>query len=112
MVFYEYEGEKMKLTTSFEAGRLTLALAGELDHHEAKGLMRELEDRLEMSLPRDCVLDLTELRFMDSSGIAMILRLYKRMNDMGGRLFVQHVQSQPMRVLDASGIDRIIEITA
>ena len=49
---------------------------------------------------------------MDSSGIAIILKLHKRMNALGGRLFVQNVQSQPMRVLDASGIDRIIEISA
>ena len=60
----------------------------------------------------DCVLDLEGLRFMDSSGVAILLKLHRRMNALGGRLFVQNVQSQPMRVLDASGIDRIIEISA
>ncbi len=91
---------------------MTLALSGELDHHEAKNLIRELEEKIDTGTPRDCVLDLGGLRFMDSSGIAIILKLHKRMNALGGRLFVQNVQSQPMRVLDASGIDRIIEISA
>ncbi len=102
----------MKLTTTQESGRLTLALSGELDHHEAKVLIRELEEKLDTVMPRDCILDLGGLKFMDSSGIAVILRLHRRMNALGGRLFVQNVQSQPMRVLDASGIDRIIEISA
>ncbi len=103
---------KMKLTATQESGRLTLALSGELDHHEAKNLIRELEERIDTGLPRDCVLDLEGLRFMDSSGVAILLKLHRRMNALGGRLFVQNVQSQPMRVLDASGIDRIIEISA
>lgn len=90
---------------------MTLSLSGELDHHEARQLIGELEEKIDTGMPRDCVLDLGDLKFMDSSGIAIILKLHKRMNALGGRLFVQNVQSQPMRVLDASGIDRIIEIS-
>ena len=37
----------MKLTATQESGRLTLALSGELDHHEAKNLIRELEERID-----------------------------------------------------------------
>ncbi len=100
----------LRLTSTRQGGKLVFALSGELDHHEARGLMAEMEERVEISAPRDVVLDLTELRFMDSSGIALLLRLYKRLNATGGRLFVTNVQPQPMRVLDASGIDRMIEI--
>ena len=63
-------------------------------------------------MPRECALDLGELKFMDSSGIAIILRLYKRLSAIGGRLTVENVPEQPMRVLDASGIDRMVEIRA
>ena len=102
----------MKLTTAQEGGKLTLSLTGELDHHEAKALVRKLEDCLEAAMPRDCVLDLGGLRFMDSSGIAVILKLHRRMNTLGGRLTVENVGQQPLRVLDASGIDRIVDISA
>ncbi len=106
------KGEIMKLTSTQNGGKLTLAIAGELDHHEARALCVEMEERIEEVLPRDCVLDLKELRFMDSSGIAVILKVYKHMNALGGRLTVRNVPDQPLRVLDASGIDRMIEITA
>ena len=101
----------MKLTSTEQGGRLTLGLTGELDHHEARALSREIEERIETATPRDCVLDLGGVTFMDSSGIAVILKAYKRMTALGGRLWVENVPSQPMRVLDAAGLDRIIGIT-
>jgi len=102
----------MKMTAGMKKGILYLHLSGELDHHSAGPVMRQIEDKLEVNLPRDCVIDMAGLSFMDSSGIAVVLKAYRRMNTLGGRLWVENVQPQPMRVLDASGIDRIIGITA
>ncbi len=102
----------MRLLTTERGGKLTVALAGELDHHGAREAARKLEESLEAAMPRECVLDLGGLKFMDSSGIAIILRLYKRLQAIGGRLTVVNVPDQPMRVLDASGIDRMIRIEA
>ena len=102
----------MKITVSEKGAKLLISLSGELDHHEARELLRQIESRLEVSMPRDCVLDLSQLKFMDSSGIAVILRTYKRMNELGGRLWVENVPPQPLRVLDASGIDRLVKISA
>ena len=100
----------MRLLTTERGGKMTVALAGELDHHGAREAARKLEESLEAAMPRECVLDLKGLKFMDSSGIAIILRLYKRLQAIGGRLTVVNVPDQPMRVLDASGIDRMIHI--
>jgi len=102
----------MKLKTSLDGRCLSLYLCGELDHHAARTVMKEIEDKIELMLPRDCIIDLSQLTFMDSSGIAVILKTYKRMNEIGGRAWVENVQKQPMKVLDASGIDRIIRISA
>ena len=101
----------MKLLTAFQNGRLTLFLKGELDHHSAKEAMRAIDSLVDEHLPRDCVLELSGLTFMDSSGIAVILRVYKRLNETGGRSWVENPQQQPLRVIDASGIDRIVQIS-
>ena len=100
----------MKVTTSYRDGRLTLFFKGELDHHEAKDSMRKIDRMIDEYLPRDCIVDMAELTFMDSSGIAVILKIYKRMCEMGGRAWLENPSKQPLRVLDASGIDRIIRI--
>lgn len=102
----------MKLSWTQEGTTLRLYLSGELDHHAAGGIMRDIEEQIESSVARDCVLDLTRVTFMDSSGIAVILKAYRRQNALGGRLFVENVPPQPMRVLDAAGLERLIKITA
>ena len=102
----------MNIQTYMESGKLILELVGELDHHAAGEIMTAIESKIDRYLPRDCVLDLKKLTFMDSSGIAVIIKTYKRMQEIGGRTCVDNVPVQPMKVLDASGIERIIKITA
>lgn len=102
----------MKITAEESGGKLTLCLSGELDHHEAKELNKDITMKLETITPRDCILDMTGVTFMDSSGIAIILKAYKRMRDLGGRLWVENVPEQPMRVLSAAGIERLVRISA
>lgn len=100
----------MKISTSYDMGRLTVYLSGELDHHEAKSTVETINELLDEYMPRDCVLELSELSFMDSSGIAIIIRLNNRMKIIGGKLWIENPSRQPMRVLDASGIDRLVTV--
>lgn len=100
----------MNISTAFSAGRLTIYLAGELDHHEARCTIRSIDELLDEYLPRDCVLDLSGLSFMDSSGIAVIIRISRRMKALGGRAWIENPAKQPQRVIDASGIDRLVPV--
>lgn len=100
----------MKISTALEEGRLNLRLCGELDHHAAKSAVLRIGREIDAGMPRDCVMDLSGLSFMDSSGIGVILGTYKRMQEIGGRLRVVEVKKQPMKVLNASGVCRIVEI--
>ena len=102
----------MTVTVSEKERRLTVRLVGEIDHHSARDVMRRIESAMERSVPRDCVLDLDGVTFMDSSGIAVILKAYRRMNESGGRLWVENVRPQAMKVLDAAGIERLVKISA
>ena len=48
--------------------------------------------------------------FMDSSGIALILRAQQRMQLLDGSVLVCNVPDQAKRVLDAAGIGRLVTI--
>lgn len=102
----------MKVLSGYENGRLTLYLKGELDHHEASAALRRISRTVDDYLPRDCVVDMGELTFMDSSGIALLLKISRLMEQTGGRAWVENVKNQPMKVIDASGIDRVLQVTA
>lgn len=100
----------MKVYSAYQKGQLTVFLQGELDHHGVKGSMEAIERLLDQYLPRDVVLDLSGLNFMDSSGIALILKLHRHQKEAGGRAWVENPSEQPMRVIDASGIERLVQI--
>lgn len=89
---------------------LLLEIHGELDHHGAKGALRELELAIDAALPKKLVLDFAGVTFMDSSGIALILRAQQHMQLMDGSVLVCHVPQQARRVLDAAGIGRLVTI--
>ena len=100
----------MGLTCTGEDRELRIALSGEVDHHRARGLMEGIDREIDMRLPSRVALDLGGVTFMDSSGIALLLRARRRMEALGGNLMVCHVPDQARRVLDAAGIDRLITI--
>lgn len=100
----------MKVHSEYADGILYLRLIGELDHHTAGETMEEIALAAERYLPRSCALDLSELTFMDSAGVALILRLYRRMRQTGGNVLLIHPRTQPGRVLSAAGIDRIMPV--
>lgn len=89
---------------------LLLELSGELDHHAARSAIRELELAVDAALPRRLVLDLGGVTFMDSSGIALLMRAKRCMDDLDGGLLVCRVRPQVKRVMDAAGVGRLIHI--
>lgn len=89
---------------------LLLEFSGELDHHAARSALRELEEALDAALPRKLVLDLSGVTFMDSSGIALILRAQQKMQLLDGSLLVRAVPPQAKRVLDAAGVSRLVAV--
>lgn len=75
-------------------GELDLAVAGELDEVLAKAI--EQCQRVLVGLER-CA-------FIDSSGIAVILRAHNRMQEEGNRLAVYAPTDQVLRVLSMTGL--------
>ncbi len=100
----------MHFTSYLENGRLTVALTGEIDHHCAKGYMQAIGGKIEAYTPELCILDFSEVTFMDSSGIAVVINALRAMKRIEGDLMLIGTGNQPMKVFKASGIDRLVEI--
>ena len=100
----------MKIGKHYDDGTLRIYLYGELDHHAARGTMKAIGDMMSDALPRRTVLDLGGLSFMDSSGIALILKAHRMARAQLGTIWVEHPNGQVLRVLEASGITRIVPV--
>ena len=102
----------MKVDSAYSDGRLLLRFSGELDHHAGKNAVRDIERAVDRYLPHACVIDMSPLAFMDSSGIAVLLKARRRLNEIGGTLVVTGVRGQPEKVFAAAGLERLINVDA
>ena len=98
----------MPVTCREDKRQLTALVAGELDHHEARTVMEELDRRIDQARPQELTLDLSGLTFADSSGIAVLLRAYRRMGQVRGSMRVVNTPAQAGKVFKAAGLERLI----
>mgnify|MGYP002626014799 CR=1 FL=1 len=89
---------------------LMVRLPEEVDHHMA-GYISENADRLILNEKvENVVFDFENTRFMDSSGIGIIMGRYKKIAVFGGKVFGIHADRQIRRILEVSGIRGFIDI--
>ena len=100
----------MQLTSFLENGRLTIALTGEIDHHRARAYIDTIAAKIDAYTPAECILDFSEVSFVDSSGIAVVINSMRRMAQIEGELSLSGLGEQPKRVFRTSGIDRLVRI--
>lgn len=102
----------MEMTYQAKNRDLTIRLNGELDHHAAREAMCSIDRWIEQTLPAKTVLDFGDLTFMDSSGIAVVIRAKRRMETVGGSLTVVNIPRQAARVLETAGLGKYIDLTS
>lgn len=96
------------LQNTRSGAQLTVQLGGELDHYCAQSVRRELDTMLRDHTIRLLVLDFSNVTFMDSSGIGVVLGRYRIMRDRGGQVGVSHMNPHIARIFHMSGMDRVI----
>ena len=102
----------MPLLTSRRTGdRLCVHLSGEIDHCVASSLRGEIEALLQDATIRSLWLDFTDVSFMDSSGVGMIIGRYKTMKARGGSVHACGMHPPVDRLFHLAGLHRIISIT-
>ena len=89
---------------------LIIHLPKEFDHHNCRNLRYETDLLMAENYVSRIIFDFTRTRFMDSSGIALLIRSQQRMQLLEGSIIVRNVPRQAKRVLDAAGIGRLISI--
>lgn len=85
-----------------------MRLEGELDLHGAEVFREKVDVALEASGVKHILLNLEHVTFIDSSGLGVILGRYKRVSTLGGQMALANVQPQVTRILELSGLFRIM----
>ncbi len=88
--------------------QLIVEITEEIDHHVVEKIRRKVDDEITRYMPRKTIFDFSRVSFMDSAGIGMIIGRYKMMKLIGGSLEIVNVSKTVRRILEMSGINKII----
>jgi len=92
------------------ARNLIVSVTGELDQHNASYLREQTDLKITHSNIKNLVFDFTNLDFMDSSGIGVIIGRYKLMRTMGGKVQIVVKKQSVKKILELSGVRKIVGI--
>ncbi|NLW24283.1 MAG: anti-sigma F factor antagonist [Clostridia bacterium] len=98
------------VTVKIKNDNLIIKVFGELDLVVAKEF-RETVDKILMDKPvKNLILDLSQVSFIDSSGLGALLGRYKLVQQKGGKMSIFGANPQVFRILDLSGVRKIIPV--
>lgn len=102
----------MSLQFEMEHGSkaLIVRLKGELDHHTAEIVKSRMEEAIGRSGTNHVIVNMRDLKFMDSSGLGVILGRYKQINSKGGKMILCDVSPSVYRLFEMSGLFKILSI--
>lgn len=90
--------------------RLTIALSGEIDHHNAAALRLEADEAIQSTLASNIRLDFGEVTFMDSSGIGFVLGRYRIAQSCGGNIEVVNLSGRLYSMMKLAGLEKLVTL--
>ena len=99
----------MNISAVRRGQRVIVRLGGELDHHSAGEIRQCLDGLIRDFTVRELQLDMTNVTFMDSAGLGVVLGRYRTLSARGGKLIVSGVRACIDRVFRMSGLYALVE---
>ena len=96
--------------SSYAEGILQFTLTGEIDHHSAPFVREKMDEAIFLYRPKRAVMDLSDIDFMDSSGLGLILGRYNRLRGVGAELILENPTLPIEKILCLAGVERMIPI--
>lgn len=98
----------MRLNLKVENNILVVYLDGELDHHSAEEVREDIDSAIDSKNIKNLIFELSNMKFMDSSGIGVVIGRYKKIDNLGGKVGVVISNPHVDRIFQMAGIYKII----
>lgn len=100
----------MNVQISYKEGVMTAKLSGEIDHHSAREMREAIDDTAQKLKPYCLRLDFTNVPFMDSSGVGLILGRVRMCGFWKGRVVLCGLSANLNKMVELSGIGSVAAI--
>lgn len=94
----------------FKDGTLTAILSGEIDHHSAREIRNEIDSTASKVKPEKLILDFSDVKFMDSSGIGLIMGRCRMMQMWSGSVEIANLPRNIERIVSLAGLETLCKI--
>lgn len=107
----KYKGGILEVEIIFDVIKNTLVaeLFGELDHHAAEKARDKIDEAVDNYGVQNLIFDFTNVSFMDSSGIGMVLGRYRKMNEMEKKIAIVSCSKAIRNILNMAGVFSLMD---
>jgi stage II sporulation protein AA (anti-sigma F factor antagonist) len=91
-------------------GTLYAQISGEIDMEIASDWRDALDFEITKTRARNLAFDFSQVTFIDSSGLGVILGRYKKVERLCGKVMIHSVNETVYKILILSGFDKIMKI--
>ena len=98
----------MESTYKKEDKQLIFKINEDIDECCVQKIRRRLDNEIERYMPKEILFDFSDVSFMDSAGIGLLIGRYKLANMLGGKVEVTNVNTSIKKIFEMSGIFKII----
>ena len=87
--------------------RVTVAVSGEIDHHNAAIIRYEADEAIQSALAPNVRIDFGDVTFMDSSGIGLVMGRYRTLSRRGAALHITGTSPQIYKMMRLAGMEKL-----
>ena len=99
----------MQMFFAMQERNLIVKIEGEVDYHTSVEIRERVDREYQRRRARNIIFDFSNIQFMDSSGIGVLMGRYRNVMILGGNVALYGVGDQVDRVLSLSGIYKIMK---
>ena len=100
----------MEITYIKKDKRLIFEIEEDIDECCVQKIRRRIDNEIQRYMPKEVIFDFSNVSFMDSAGIGLIIGRYKLINMLGGELKIANVNTQIQKIFEMSGLLRLIPV--
>lgn len=87
---------------------LIIKIMEDMDHHSAQYLRQRIDGEIVKATVKNIIFDFSNVNFMDSSGIGVVVGRYKNIQKLNGRAAIVNANSKILQIFEMSGVLKII----
>lgn len=87
---------------------LIIKIMEDMDHHSAQYLRQKIDCEIVKATVKNIIFDFSNVNFMDSSGIGVVVGRYKNIQKLNGRAAIVNANTKIMQIFEMSGVLKII----